>query len=34
LALFFEGSQLVGRAALAPAPADVVPVFALARGGG
>lgn len=34
LALFFEGSQLVGRAALAPAPADVVPVFALARSSG
>jgi transposase len=34
LALFFEGSQLVGRAALAPAPADMVPVFALARGSG
>ncbi len=31
LALFLEGSDLVGRAALAPAPAQAVPVFALAR---
>jgi transposase len=31
LSLFFEGSELVGRAALAPAPAAAVPVFALAR---
>jgi transposase len=34
LALFFEGSELVGRASLAPAPAAPVPVFALARAAG
>lgn len=34
LALFLEGSELVGRAALAPAPAAAVPVFALARAAG
>jgi transposase len=31
LALFFEGSELVGRQALSPAAAEAVRVFALAR---
>jgi transposase len=34
LALFFEGSELVGRAVLAPAPAEAVPIFAMARAAG
>lgn len=34
LALFFEGSELVGRAALAPAAAEALPVFALASAAG
>lgn len=33
LALFFEGSELVGHQALSPAAAEAVPVFALARAG-
>lgn len=34
LALFFEGSELVGRGALAPGEARPLPVFALARAAG
>lgn len=34
LALFFEGSELVGQGALAPEPAQPLPVFALARRAG